>query len=898
MEEGSIKTLWMKTFASLDVEGADPKLSYRPTLDRTLPFKEVLRLSANSPAKNLKKPQKAETNGHSDSSYDLLEEIGSGGMGLVHRARQNRLGREIAVKTLLSEADDENIESFVAEGMITAHLDHPNIVPVHDLVQEGDGQWMLAMKLVGGLSWRDLLHPRTPAQEKEAAKYDLQDHFQILIDVCNAVAFAHNKGIVHLDLKPENVMVGQFGEVLVMDWGLALDARSEEQREQAPLPVPHRSSITQPLGTPCYMAPELAMGKGAWIGPNTDVFLLGAILYEILSGSAPHSGPSLIMVLNAAIQCEEVEFPNPVAAELKAICRRAMAKNPKKRFRSVKAFQGALQNYLKHRESSKIAFEGKIKLEKCQRKVKKLFLKGKSQMTTTERNQIYAEYAESLAGYQQALMLWTGNKLAAQGVEDARFCYARTALDHGDLGLAESLAAKLDPEWPEARVLQRDIERESDKLKRGRVLMWLFAVGMVALAVALFFGLIFALVRVNRALESAERKGEEALDAKKLAERRQVQATKAKLEAEINRQVAQREKNAALRAREDAEASNRQAILARQKEEKQRRLAEEREKLASKRAQIAKESLDSIIDQVTEGAQGRNNRNNKVTNQTNVKLLEIALKGLERLQESEVESAGDSPAVMKAHNQIALAYFALGRYQDAVKSHKKAIALGENLLAALSLEDIDLVRQLAICYRSKARSENALGRLAEFRRDFQRSVSLLQKKQLKNDLEALKILAYTQLEWAIGEDTRFNFKEAVGHYQSAINCLERWILKRPTDMTALVNRAYAYSQMGKTKSSLGKFSEAVTSLTSGEKLWASIVRSAPTVHQYRYYWAIALHDLAVAERRDINLVRQAYGHLELAVQQLNVLVFVHRQNQYQQEYERIQRALSAWRRPR
>ncbi|MDF1661640.1 MAG: protein kinase, partial [Planctomycetota bacterium] len=196
METGSLKTLWVKTFGTLDVESADPNVSYRPTVQRTLPFQEVLRLSVNTPAKNPKSPANLEADDGSDTSYDLLEEIGSGGMGLVHRARQKRLGRVIAVKTLLSEADEENVESFVAEGMITAHLDHPNIVPVHDLVQEQDGQWLLAMKLVGGLSWRDLLHPKTAAQKKAAAKYDLQDHFQILIDVCNAVAFAHNKGIV------------------------------------------------------------------------------------------------------------------------------------------------------------------------------------------------------------------------------------------------------------------------------------------------------------------------------------------------------------------------------------------------------------------------------------------------------------------------------------------------------------------------------------------------------------------------------------------------------------------------------------------------------------------------------------------------------------------------------
>ncbi|MDF1667726.1 MAG: protein kinase, partial [Planctomycetota bacterium] len=700
------------------------------------------------------------------------------------------------------------------------------------------------------------------------------------------------------DLKPENVMVGQFGEVLVMDWGLALDARSDAKREADPLPVAHKSAVTQPLGTPCYMAPELAMGRGDLIGVATDVFLLGAILFEVLSGGPPHEGQSLISVLSLAIQSKAVEFKAPVAAELKAICRKAMAKNPKKRFRSVKAFQSALQSYMKHRESSKIAFEGKVKLEKCQRQVKQLFLKGKSRMTTTERNQIYGEYAESLAAYQQSLMLWSGNKLAAQGVENARFCYARAALDHGDLGLAESLAAKLDPDWPEARVLLKDINSEDKKLKRGRILVWLFAIGMVLLAVSLFFGLIFALVRVNRAREGAERKEREAVAAKKLAEDRQVQATKAKLDAEISRQDAQREKNAALKAREEAEASKMQAISANEQEKKQRRLVEVREKLSSKRAQIAKESLDSIIDEVTKGAQGRGNNNNRISNQTNVKLLEIALKGLERLQESDVESAGDSPAVMKARNQIALAYFALGRYQAAAKSHKQAIELGEKLLLQLSLEDHTVLLQLAICYRSQARTENALSHVAEFRKAFKRSVDLLRRPELKNDLDCQKNLAFSLLEWAIGEDNRFNFRDAVIHYQSAIDCFEKLILKLPNDSAVRINRAYAYSQLGKTQSSLGDFNKAVTTLRTGEKLWAELSRSYPTLSHYRYYWAVALHDLAVAERKDNRLKGTALAHLEMSVQQLKHVVFVMRQNQYRAEYERFVRELTSWKRLR
>ncbi|MFP5291247.1 MAG: protein kinase domain-containing protein, partial [Actinomycetes bacterium] len=158
------------------------------------------------------------------------------------------------------------------------------------------GELFMAMKLVGGTSWADLLHPRTPEQQERARRHDREAHVQTLLAVCNAVAFAHSKGIVHRDLKPENVMVGDFGEVLVMDWGIAVDV---SERPAPDARAPHRTTVASPSGTPSYMPPELAEGRGEEIGPWTDVYLLGATLHEVLTTLARLLAPIVPHVADA-----------------------------------------------------------------------------------------------------------------------------------------------------------------------------------------------------------------------------------------------------------------------------------------------------------------------------------------------------------------------------------------------------------------------------------------------------------------------------------------------------------------------------------------------------------------------------------------------------------------------
>lgn len=288
------------------------------------------------------------------ANYQCSEEVGKGGMGIVFRGFQNNLQREIAIKKLRPEKINQE-KKFIGEALVTAFLEHPNIVPVHDLGRSKDNEILLAMKMVGGTSWKEILHPTTKENQQKSQHFDRDTHLHILLRVCNAIAFAHSKGIVHNDIKPENVMIGEFGEVQVMDWGLAVNIK--EQKESRTI---HRSEVVAPMGTPCYIAPELVGGEGNKIGPWTDVYLLGAVLYEIISGNPPHRGDTMWEVLVASYKGNMPEFTGDFPRELKNICKKAMAREPQDRHESVKEFQKALSKYLRNRESLKFLFISSI----------------------------------------------------------------------------------------------------------------------------------------------------------------------------------------------------------------------------------------------------------------------------------------------------------------------------------------------------------------------------------------------------------------------------------------------------------------------------------------------------------------------------------------------------------
>lgn len=372
--------------------------------------------------------------------YQLQEEIGRGGMGVVYRAEQRSLGREVAIKKVRGRVlNHDFLEKFASEGRLTGALDHPNIVPVYDMGQDEQGQALLVMKLIGGVEWKRLLHPQSPSEHERAAKTSLVDHLKILMSVCNAVAFAHSRGVIHADLKPENVMIGEYGEVFVMDWGVAVDVREQDARDARRLWVEHKSTVRQPRGTPVYMPPELASGDGFKLGVWTDIYLLGAILFELLTGSPPHRAQSLTEVLKRAQLSEAPSFDRSVPEELTLICRRAMNRIPGERPQSALDFQRQLEDFLEHRESIVISERAEQLLSQSLKD-----MEGVCRSQTRAHYELYSQFAEAVAGFAQAQMLWPQNLAAKAGEGRARRAYARLALKLGDLGLAESQAEKLE----------------------------------------------------------------------------------------------------------------------------------------------------------------------------------------------------------------------------------------------------------------------------------------------------------------------------------------------------------------------------------------------------------------------------------------------------------------------
>ncbi len=237
----------------------------------------------------------------SGNTYTLEEVIGKGGFGEVWRARQHALGREVAIKRFKEEIREDCKDSakfskfmtfnFEMEALTTAALDHPNIVTIHDLGADQDGSPLIAMKLVRGQSWSDAI--KKDFQGLPLREY-LQKHLSIFIDICQATAYAHSRGILHRDIKPAQVMIGEFGEVQLMDWGLAVIFDTEKFKQQfdkfEKFPVPTVGDAQNPAGTPAFMAPEQTDKTSDRLGPWTDVYLLGATLYHLLTLKAPHMG--------------------------------------------------------------------------------------------------------------------------------------------------------------------------------------------------------------------------------------------------------------------------------------------------------------------------------------------------------------------------------------------------------------------------------------------------------------------------------------------------------------------------------------------------------------------------------------------------------------------------------
>ncbi len=424
----TIRTLWAGAVQSDD----NPLMSFKgqgPSLVEALPFCPSKRQIASQGA--------VETD---PSDYQLEKFLAEGGMGRVYVAKQTAMRRSVALKELKSAyaKDDDRRSKFMAEATITGELEHPNIVPVYDLGVDQDGNLFYSMKRVSGKSWQDLIEDQS-----------LKEKLNVLMRVADALAYAHSRGIIHRDIKPENIMLGAFGEVLVMDWGLAVRLGGNEK-----MPV---------AGTPAYMSPEMAIGDDANIGVRSDVYLMGASLYQIILGHPPHRAKNVFACIRAARANVLMSPEDP--DELFSIVERAMATDPADRYSSVVAFQDAINTYLEHAESIALA-------ERAERDLNLAKTSGDNEA-----------YSRALFGLQDAISLWSSNEPAQELLQETRIAYASNACEKGNYDLGLSLVDENNPKehplWLELSQAAAAQVLKDKRLKTMRLAALVLAVGTV-----------------------------------------------------------------------------------------------------------------------------------------------------------------------------------------------------------------------------------------------------------------------------------------------------------------------------------------------------------------------------------------------------------------------------------
>ncbi len=428
------------------------------------------------------------------AGYDLSREIGRGGMGVVWSATQCALARTVAVKTLIAGQDNHNAAArFRAEAMVMAQIEHPNVMPVHDLITSPKGELQLVMKKIDGQAWRDLLYPSDEAQAKQALTMGLNEHLEVLLKVCDAIAFAHARGILHLDLKPANVMVGQFGEVLVLDWGCAVALRDLGSE------IPQAAGYKGMAGTPAYMSPEMANQSGD-IGPWSDIYCLAAILYELATGLPPHKADSVGSSIAMAAANEIRQPPpnrngKPIPKDLVDIALQALATDRTQRSPTVEDFAKLIRSQRHHAEALTVLEAAKRHLQAA--------AKGGEEADD--------HYRMALAAGEQAASLWPGFRSAQELLAQAMLKYAEFALGSGAHGVAQAKARSaeeaatklgLEPLARAARELFNEARDEERQARSRNRMMRLLAIGGGSVATV---GVVILIVLVARLGDQADR---------------------------------------------------------------------------------------------------------------------------------------------------------------------------------------------------------------------------------------------------------------------------------------------------------------------------------------------------------------------------------------------------------
>lgn len=431
----ALDDLTITATAKLTAAGVEPET---PSMRQTL--RAPLRLTTDAVAR-LRAIQAGR-----ERSLDVSSAIGEGGMGVVLSGVQRSLGREVALKTVRPTLRHDEASGFlVREAILTGRLEHPNIVPVHDLTVGDDDAPVLVMKRIAGTTWAEVLEKqaasRRPGQSAWSLDAESSDalewNLRTLMSVCQAVHFAHSRNIVHRDLKPTNVMVGDFGEVYLVDWGIAFEL-DDGTANDGPM-----------VGTPAYMAPEMLLGET--IDVRTDVYQLGGVLFEILVGRAPHDVQGSTSEVIKSVLASMPALPSTLPEELATLILRCMHRDPEKRPESAEAVRSALASFLRHRGSVQLA----LRAHERELDLGRMLAKPAVDLAAIQR-----VYGEIMFGFRAAREAWPGNDTARAGLARATRALVHFELERGMVESARNRLAEL--EEPDAE-LAADVARASEE---------------------------------------------------------------------------------------------------------------------------------------------------------------------------------------------------------------------------------------------------------------------------------------------------------------------------------------------------------------------------------------------------------------------------------------------------
>ena len=611
------------------------------------------------------------------ADYELLKILGQGGMGVVYMARQSSINRTVALKMLKTkDAGTKEKDKFLAEAIVTGDLDHPNIVPIYDLGSNKDGALFYSMKRVKGTPWSEVIGEKSQAENLE-----------ILMKVCDAVAFAHAREVVHRDIKPENVMLGDFGEVLVLDWGIAISDPLMKEMGADP-------SKTSMGGTPAYMAPEMATGPVGSIGPHSDIYLLGATLYEILTNLPPHTGRSVMACLKAAAR-NEIRATN-VVSELLDIAMIAMETDKHDRYATVQDFQNAIRKFQSHSESISLCTLAEEDLE------------------VAKDSQDYQDFARAVYGFEQSLALWSDNRGAHDGISLAQHAWAHSAYDKGDYELGLSLLDSNQTEHEELVAQLQEAQAEREGRQKRLASLKRMAVGLVA---CLLIGATissFVIAGFWReavvARDLAQVAEGDAIDAQKVSELRREAAEVEREKARDAEAKAEQQRKVAVEAEKSARDARDVAVEAKNEAEEARyatQVAKEREEEAAYKSEIqlaAERIRDNAITNAVDLLDGQLRGSKKKFRHWEWGRLRYLCDLAQHTFQADDRSAGGmvgAVAVSADENQLAIGYVdgTIHVYQqDAELGWKKAVRSGQFEVAwpvrALAFDPV--TQQLAV----------------------------------------------------------------------------------------------------------------------------------------------------------------------------------------------------------